>query len=260
MEERKVPADVGAVFKESWRMFTTGWAQYVTTMLIIYVPGWIISGLVAVAVGLPFLRGITYGYTPGSAYTGAFVSSIIVVVIVGAVLAALENAAVISLFDMQWHNEPLRWQEAIRRGVPFIWTVIGTSVLVAFMTLLGFLLFVIPGIIVMFLMSLVVQAIVLDRLPAIPAISASARAASRAWLPVLAVILVSAALSTGLHSLFGHDAGLGAFVSAVFGVFLTTWSSIAMGLAYLSGSQLVPAGGAGGSPPQPGTPGGSPIK
>ncbi|MHB0887063.1 MAG: hypothetical protein ACYC6I_11110 [Bacillota bacterium] len=255
MEERPVPADVPSVFQESWRMFASGWTQYLTVMLIIYIPAWVISALLAVSLGLPIRMGTASSFTPGT-NVGTLVGPAAIVMIVGAVLSAIESAAVVSLFDMQWHNQPLDWQAGIRRGLPFIWTIIATTVLVALMTMVGFVLLIIPGVVVIFLMSLTVQAIVLDHMSVIAAITASARAASRAFVPIVVIILTVLFAGLLVSFVFRGTGALANAISAVFSIILSIWSAIAMGLAYLHGSRLAPAGG---TAPQ-GPSGGSPVQ
>lgn len=236
-------------------MFASGWTQYLTVMLIIYIPAWVISALLAVSLGLPIRMGATYNFTPGTSF-GSLLGPAAIVMIIGAVLSAIESAAIVSLFDMQWHNQPLDWQEGIRRGLPFIWTIVATSVLVTLMTMVGFVLLIIPGVVVVFLMSLTVQAIVLDHMSVVAAITASSRAASRAFVPIVVIILTVLLAGLIVSFIFRGTGALADVISTVFNIILSIWSSIAMGLAYLHGSRLAPAGG---TAPQ-GPSGGSPVQ
>ncbi|HEY3314636.1 MAG TPA: YciC family protein [Bacillota bacterium] len=254
MTERDIPADVGAVLKQSWEMFRKGWARYIATMLVIFIPAYVVTALLALGLGLRYWQGPGLGFM--SLPTGGVVGVAGLVALVGMILSGLESGAVVSLFKMQWDGEPLSWQEAIRRAWPLVWNVVGASILVALLVLVGFILLIIPGIIVAFLLSLTVQAVVIDRLPITKALGTSLQAAAKAVVSVLVVVLIQAAAGAFIGFLFRDLGPAGDLLNAVGGLFVTTWAAIALGLCYLQGARPTPALGPVGAS-GPGGPGGT---
>ena len=91
------------------------------------------------------------------------------------VLSAIATAATVFIVSESYLGRPLSAAEALSRAAPLLWRVIACSVLTGLLVMVGFLLFVIPGIVLVCGVILAFPVLVLE-----PGTTASG-ALSRSW-------------------------------------------------------------------------------
>jgi glycerophosphoryl diester phosphodiesterase family protein len=78
------------------------------------------------------------------------------------VLSAIATAATVFVVSESYMGRPLSAGEALSRATPFLWRVITCSILTGLLVMLGFLLFVVPGIVLLCGLILAFPALVLE--------------------------------------------------------------------------------------------------
>jgi uncharacterized membrane protein len=91
------------------------------------------------------------------------------------VLSAIATAATVFIVSESYMGRPLSAGEALNRATPFLWRVIACSILTGLLVMVGFLLFLVPGIVLLCGLILAFPALVLE-----PGSTASG-ALSRSW-------------------------------------------------------------------------------
>jgi len=91
------------------------------------------------------------------------------------VLSAIATAATVFIVSESYLGRPLSAGEALNRATPFLWRVIACSILTGLLVMVGFLLFLVPGIVLLCGLILAFPALVLE-----PGSSASG-ALARSW-------------------------------------------------------------------------------
>jgi uncharacterized membrane protein len=91
------------------------------------------------------------------------------------VLSAIATAATVFIVSESYMGRPLSAGEALNRATPFLWRVIACSILTGLLVMVGFLLFLVPGIVLLCGLILAFPALVLE-----PGSTASG-ALARSW-------------------------------------------------------------------------------
>ena len=91
------------------------------------------------------------------------------------VLSAIATAATVFIVSESYMGRPLSAGEALNRATPFLWRVIACSILTGLLVMVGFLLFLVPGIVLLCGLILAFPALVLE-----PGTTASG-ALARSW-------------------------------------------------------------------------------
>jgi uncharacterized membrane protein len=91
------------------------------------------------------------------------------------VLSAIATAATVFIVSESYLGRPLSAGEALNRATPFLWRVIACSILTGLLVMVGFLLFLVPGIVLLCGLILAFPALVLE-----PGSTASG-ALARSW-------------------------------------------------------------------------------
>ncbi len=108
---------------------------------------------------LPFLLEI---YVTASGGPAAKLVLYILGVFLRTVLSALASVACVLVISEYYLGRPMRPGEALSRAQPYIWQVIVLSILVTFAIGVGFLLLIVPGLILLCGLAVVTQTLVLE--------------------------------------------------------------------------------------------------
>ena len=152
------PLSVGEILDVSFQLYRRHFAALAMVALVC-------SGLpVLLSLFIEASGGMLQHVWLTLAYYGIFV-----------VLSAIATAATVFIVSESYLGRPLSAAEALSRAAPLLWRVITCSVLTGLLVMVGFLLFVIPGIVLVCGVILAFPALVLE-----PGTTASG-ALSRSW-------------------------------------------------------------------------------
>jgi uncharacterized membrane protein len=152
------PLSVGEILDVSFQLYRRHFAALAMVALVC-------SGLpVLLSLFIEASGGMLQHLWLTLAYYGIFV-----------VLSAIATAATVFIVSESYLGRPLSAAEALSRAAPLLWRVITCSVLTGLLVMVGFLLFVIPGIVLVCGVILAFPALVLE-----PGTTASG-ALSRSW-------------------------------------------------------------------------------
>jgi uncharacterized membrane protein len=152
------PLSVGEILDVSFQLYR----RHFTTLAMVAL---ICSGLpVLLSLYLQASGGMLQHFWLALAYYGIFV-----------VLSAIATAATVFIVSESYLGRPLGAAEALSRAAPLLWRIIVCSILTAFLVGFGFLLFIVPGVILLCGLILSFPALVLE-----PGTTAGG-ALSRSW-------------------------------------------------------------------------------
>ena len=149
------------VLRESWAMYRRFAAHFLLISLILYVISAIIGALLSLA-------GI------GGGIAAAIVNLFFMFLLQAALVKAVQ--------DVRDGRVDLNLSETIRAALPFVLPVAGAGILAAIGIAIGFVLIIVPGLILLTFWSLIVPSIVLGGAPAMGSFGASGRTVrGHAW-------------------------------------------------------------------------------
>jgi len=176
---------------QSWRIFSQKWKSLfwfllffpIIIALLFLLLGEIGSylGVVLVAVGMPMSLKIFLGVVLAAAIVVAFLAVIYFSVVI--------NAAVIHVID-----EDIRPMEAFKKARAVFWKFLGWSILFGIAVAIGFIVFVIPGIILLVFWSFSAFVLVLEKTDPIQAFKRSAGLVKGFWWTIFGRFVVLAIL------------------------------------------------------------------
>ena len=251
MEEKKELAittfpEVSTLFTDSWQLFTSKLPKIIVAWL--YTVGMSILGIVV------FL--ILGGITAFSKFAGnelnqsqiasalmspeiitTFIILLVALVVFSSVVTLTLNAAM--LFILSDKDSELSAWQYLKKGLPYLWPLFFTSIIVALIAIGSLFFFVIPYVIVLFLCMFIVYAVVLENKKGWDAIKMSANVISQNFWKILGRIvllwLVFIVVSIVLGAMQGEDSpvnGIVTLVQFLINIFGGLYSSVYLFLLY----------------------------
>ena len=161
----------GAIIGEAWRLYREHWRHFLPIALVVY----LILGLVTLV--LTLLLG----------WVGALLGSVLGIVGV----FWLQGALVEAVADVRDGRADLSIGDTFRRVQPRLWSIVGAGILAGLGILVGFILLIIPGLILLTFWCLIVPVIVLEGKPAMESFGRSRQLVTGNGWNVFAVILLT---------------------------------------------------------------------
>lgn len=186
----------GRIVDRAFRLYRGNFLRFVTIVAVVHVPVFLIS------MGLAFMWADAAKGSGGQGPSLAGIAPTIVAVIVGVCAQALCSAALVKSISESYLGNAVTVGEAYRFVLPKLLTLIGASLLVGLVCGLGFLLFVVPGVIFSLWFALTSQAIVIEDVGATGGMSRSKQLAKgnlgKIFVVGLIVFLISLLINQGL--------------------------------------------------------------
>ena len=161
----------GAIIGEAWRLYREHWRHFLPIALVVY----LILGLVTLVLAL--LLG----------WVGALLGSVLGLIGVFWLQGALTEAVA----DVRDGRADLSIGDTFRRVQPRLWSIVGAGILAGLGILVGFILLIIPGLILLTFWCLIVPVIVLEGKPAMESFGRSRQLVTGNGWNVFAVILLT---------------------------------------------------------------------
>jgi MFS family permease len=217
---------VGAIFTRAWQ---------------VYAANFVVFSLIAIVISLPNLLS-----GEGETYTGVLRN--VAVFIVWMIVNTVGLAVILYAAFQAMRGRPVQIGEAIRRGLSRFWAIVGLAILQWLGIFIGFLLFIVPGIMLFIRWSAALPACVVEGLGPLASMKRSAELTKGhrwkifgvyavLWLLgmilvaiIVAVIfaLIGAVTAAGLSRGFG----VGAVISLVLSAILTAYINIIQVMVY----------------------------
>ncbi|MGH2756423.1 MAG: hypothetical protein ACRDI3_01395 [Actinomycetota bacterium] len=137
---------VAGVLSEAWEMYKTHWRHLLSISVVVYIA---VAVITALLIGVFGLFGVLLS---------------ILVSFVGIFL--VQGALVIAVQDVRDGRADLSLAETLKRVQPSLGAIAGASILAGIGIGIGFLLLIVPGLVLMTFWSVIVPVIVLERAPA----------------------------------------------------------------------------------------------
>jgi len=229
------PLSIGEIFDASFQLYRREFRPLI--------------GIVLICQGLPLLLAVFIG-AGGAAVTGsamaALIPLVIVFVLLMVVLGAVATTATTFVVSERYLGRTITAREAVSRATPFLWRQIAAGLMVGMVVGLGFLMLVVPGMILLCGLAVTWPALVLE--PRSTATSAMGRSWEltrgfrlRIFGLVAGLFLVTAIPQVGIDALAGVAAfmlesvgldGVSSFVSLLGSVLSTLAQFLLFPLVY----------------------------
>lgn len=159
---------VGDVLARAWNIFIGNIVFFVSVTLLIYL---IIGVGIGVIAGLAFLLGVSGGM---DLLIGIGIAAAVIVVILLFIVLNTVGEAVLLLGAFQrLRGEPLRVNEALKRAFARFFPLFGLGILSGLAVMVGFVLVIVPGVILLVMWAVAVPACVVEGLGPIESMSRS---------------------------------------------------------------------------------------
>ena len=143
----------GQILGEAWRLYRAHWQHFLPIALVVYLILGVVTLLLAILLG----------------WVGAVIGGLLG--IVGAFW--LQGALTEAVADVRDGRADLSLTDTFRRVQPRLWSIVGAGILAGLGIALGFILLIVPGLVLLTWWSLIVPAIVLEGKPAMEAFGRS---------------------------------------------------------------------------------------
>jgi len=209
----------GDLIRQSWRYYT----NHLQRLLGITIVSWII---IAGATLLAGLGGYTTGKMPA---TPVFGLMMIVYVVVIMIAACWQYVSLIHAISPEGETKP--WQDIYKTSKRWLWSYLGAAIITGLLTGLGFVLLIIPGIIIAVWFSFASFVVVNENLSPIAALKASRNyvrgkfwAVLGRWALFFLVTMGASVVVNLIGTLFGETGQN--VLSMVFTLFLTPFVAV----------------------------------
>ena len=150
---------VGDVLARSWNIFIGNIVFFLSVTLLIYL---VIGIGIGVIVGLAFLLGVGGG-VEWLIGIGIFVAAIVVVLLFVALNTVGEAVLLLGAFQ-RLRGEPLRVNQALQRAFARFFPLLGLGILAGLAVMVGFVLVIVPGVILLVMWAVAVPACIVEGL------------------------------------------------------------------------------------------------
>jgi hypothetical protein len=232
---------LGQILSEAFNIYTKNAAQLLLIVAIIVVPLSILSYLltdVALARGT---ETITIGGQSVEVLESRGFFLVLLVILVGAaisvIITALLQAALLRAAAQATIGDPVDIDQSYRFGLKKFGSVLLVSILVGISVAIGFLLLIIPGIILLGFLAVSVPAVVVEDVRGTNAMRRSWALVSGNFWHALGVVVVAAIITGIIAGLIGSIGGsnriVGAIFTAIAQVIVAPYSALVTVLLYL---------------------------
>jgi len=202
---------LGAAFEQ----YKDNFAKLAPIVAVVVIPLTLIGALIANAIDPNDVVEATYDPTTGAltsvAVNDSFIATLIGGVIVGAavavITAALLQAVILRASAQAVVGDPVDVGASYKWGLRKIGPVIWISILVGLIVAGGLILFIIPGIIFMVLLSVAIPALVVENQRGTGALSRSWNLVKGDWWRVLGIIVVTSIITNVVGNILGAIGG-----------------------------------------------------
>lgn len=200
------PLGVGETLDATFSIYRARFSTFVTIVAIVLVPIGILTTIINVTA--------TNDADPAT-IASAFSLPLLIVSILGWVAQLLATGGVVKAVAAEYLGESITWQEALDAARQRIGALMLASVLIAIGVAIGFILFIIPGLILLVSWALTIPAIVVEDLRAAEGIGRSwSLVGGRRWsifgvfvILYIIIIVVQLIIAVGLAGLLIADSG-----------------------------------------------------
>jgi hypothetical protein len=232
---------IGQILSAAFDIYTKNAGQLLLIVAIIVVPLSIISYLLT---DVALARGTEVRIVAGQRFEvleprGFFVAVLIILIAaaISVIITALLQAALLRAAALATIGDPVDIDESYRFGLGKLGSVIWVSLLVGLSVAIGFLLLIIPGIILLAFLAVSVPALVVEDVRGTNAMRRSWQLVSGHFWHVLGVVVVAAIITGIIGGLIGAIGGSNRIVGAIFTalgqVIVAPYSALVTVLLYL---------------------------
>jgi len=218
-----IPArSFGDIYSTAFELYKTNFAKLVGIVAVVVVPLTLIQYLLTDQV---FVKEVTVDpetFEVSTTGFGAWWAIWLVTIFIGVIVQAILSGAIARAAAGAAIGQPITTEGVYKFGLSRLGAIIWVSILVGLATIGGFILLIIPGIIVMVKLSVSVQALVVENKRGSEALSRSWNLTKGYFWHVLGVVLVTAILVGIVQGIiaapFGSNwflAGIGASIGAI---------------------------------------------
>ena len=202
--EALAPMTVGQILDRSFRLYRQNFVRFIAIVAVIQVPMFLI-GLIIHRIMSSNLQAAQSG--PAEVNYAAIFVPLLVAAILGILATTLSNAALLKSISGAYLGQRVSVGEAYREVLPRLLPLIGAALLVAMIVGAGFILLVIPGIILALMYALTTQSMVCEKLGALKGMNRSRQLTSGSKGKVFIVWLVLLILTVLVGALFTRVGG-----------------------------------------------------
>ncbi len=197
------PMSVGGILDQTFRLYRRNFTRFLAIVAIVQVPlglagallaAWAVSSSTLDPTAMAEMEtGATAPEMPGS--LGVMLGGVFLGLFLAMLSLTLCQAALVKAVSESYLGNDVSVGKAYRFILPKVLTIIGAGIIVWFLTVLGFFLLVVPGVIFIAWFALTTQAIVIENRGATAAIGRSKELTSGNRGKVLAVLMLTGLLS-----------------------------------------------------------------
>ena len=209
---------LSGVLDEAWRMYKAHAMHLLTIAFVIYLAAAVVAALLALAGG----------------YVGALLGSLVEIFAAFLLQATLVKA----VQDVRDGRVDLSLGETVRAATPYLWAVVGASILAGIAITFGLILLIVPGLYLITIWAVIVPVIVLEQSGALASFGRSQQLVrGRGWhvfgtLVLVFIILIAVNLILGLiFSALPHVLGNG-LSSIISGTLIAPFLALVVTLVY----------------------------
>jgi hypothetical protein len=226
------PRGLGEILSAAWNIYMKNAGQLITIVAIVVVPLELISFLVVrVALAARTENGVIQPRSFGVVLLGVLVAAAI-----GIIITAILQAALLRGTAEATIGDPVDVRTSYQWGLSRFGSVLLVSILVGLSVAIGFILLIIPGIILLVMFSVSVPAVVVEGARGTDAMRRSWELVKGHFWHVLGVVLVTAIITGVIGSLIGAIGGktvIGALFDIIARVLTAPFTALVTVLLYL---------------------------
>ena len=232
---------LGDILSAAFEIYKDNATKLILIVAIVVVPLQFISHFLSGVVFEPQKQTVTIGtvtVTETAARSfGTGLLVLLITAIITIVISAALQAAIIRAAAQTTVGDPVDIYQSYRFGFAHFGSVLGASILVGIVVVIGFILLIIPGVIFLTLLAVTIPVVVIERKGVTAAMSRSWNLAKGHFWHVLGTVVVAAIIAGVVGGLIGAIGGSNWFLAWIFGsigqIIVAPFSAMVTVLLYL---------------------------